>query len=85
MRDQGSAQELFKSIDDAVYELESEKRFDLGGRSCYEEEICMIETENKSRRTCIGEINQVRSWCRMLQIERQEMLRRERSLGVRVG
>lgn len=45
----------------------------------------MVETEDKSGRDRIREIYQVRPRCWVFQVERQEVLRGERPLGVGVG
>jgi len=62
--------------------LENEERLDLGGGGHEKQEICMGEAEDKSWRVCVGEIYQVWSRRWMVEIEGQQMRRRERSRGV---
>ena len=45
----------------------------------------MVEAKDERRRVRVGEVDQVRSRRRVLEVEREEMLRAERPLRVRVG
>jgi hypothetical protein len=66
---QGRPQELLKGIDDPVQELQHEERLDLGRRGHEKEEVCVSKAEDEGRRVCVGEIDEVRPWYRVFEVE----------------
>jgi hypothetical protein len=56
-----------------VEELESQQWLDFSGRGEEEEEVRMEKTEDKSWRRSVWEIYQVRPWCRVCEVEGEEL------------
>ncbi|GAO18087.1 hypothetical protein UVI_02059790 [Ustilaginoidea virens] len=81
-REQRGADEVLKGIDDAVQELEDEERLDFRGRGREEQEVGVGQAEDEGRRAGVGEMDQMRSGSRVLEVEGQEVRRGERPARV---
>lgn len=79
MGQEGRAEEFFEGIDDSVEEFEDEEGFDFG-RGCHEEEeVCVGEAEDEGCGVGVWEVYEVWAGDGVLEVEGQQVCRRQRS------
>lgn len=78
------AEKVLEGVDDAVQELEDQQGLNLGGRGGDEQQVGVGEAEDERGRARVGQVYQVRSRRRVLEVEGQQAGGRERSPRVPV-